>query len=231
MQPTSQTYAELQTAYDHFNKVLFGDGLPPCLLTLQREKRTYGYFCRNRFVKTGNPQEAIDEIALNPAYFGRNIPGSLPYQQTMQTIVHEMCHLWQFHFGTPGRTRYHNREWGDKMKEVGLMPSNTGAPGGKQTGDQMTDYAIENGRFLTAYKLLLQTDFSLSWRDRFAEFVEANPTEGPVVGLPVAVGGFTAPRPQTRVKYTCPACETNVWGKPDINLMCGDCGVAFEAVN
>src|SRR5699024_9851145 len=44
MKPTSEAYDELQIAYDHFNEHLFNNALPQCLITLQREKRTYGYF-------------------------------------------------------------------------------------------------------------------------------------------------------------------------------------------
>jgi hypothetical protein len=35
--PTLEAYGELQTAYDHYNKGLFQDQLPPCLITLHRE--------------------------------------------------------------------------------------------------------------------------------------------------------------------------------------------------
>ena len=49
MEPTAKTYSELQVAYDTFNAALFDSALPPCLLTLQREKRTYGYFSARRF--------------------------------------------------------------------------------------------------------------------------------------------------------------------------------------
>jgi hypothetical protein len=30
-----------------------------------------------------------------------------------------------------------------------------------------------------------------------------------------------------RTKYTCPSCEANAWGKPDLALICGDCKTAF----
>lgn len=48
--PTPETYDELQRAYDFFNEKLFSNELPPCLITLQREKRTYGYCSFKRFV-------------------------------------------------------------------------------------------------------------------------------------------------------------------------------------
>ena len=66
--PTIETYNELQTAYDFFNTRLFDGGLPPCLITLQREKRTYGYFSSKRFVGSKSGQ-MVDEIAMNPSYF------------------------------------------------------------------------------------------------------------------------------------------------------------------
>lgn len=86
----------------------------------------------------------------------------------MQTLVHEMVHQWQAHFGKRGRGRYHNDEWADKMETIGLMPSSTGHPGGKRTGDHMADYAIKGGRFLRACQSLVSDEsFRLSWYDRF----------------------------------------------------------------
>ncbi|MBM5564638.1 SprT-like domain-containing protein, partial [Klebsiella quasipneumoniae] len=79
-----------------------------------------------------------DEIAMNPAYFA-----VCPPEEIMQTLVHEMAHLWQHHFGKPGRRGYHNKEWAERMEEIGLMPSSTGKPGGAKTGDKMADYIIE----------------------------------------------------------------------------------------
>lgn len=60
--PTVETYNELQTAYDFFNTRLFSGDLPPCLITLQREKRTYGYFSSKRFV--GSKSESQDGEAI-----------------------------------------------------------------------------------------------------------------------------------------------------------------------
>lgn len=42
MEPTATTYDELRRAFEFFNARLFQGKLPACLLTLQREKRTYG---------------------------------------------------------------------------------------------------------------------------------------------------------------------------------------------
>lgn len=242
-QPTPQAYAELQRAYDHFNGLLFGGELPGSLITLQREKRTCGYFSRARFANIEGV--LTDEIALNPALFA-----VVPLVETMQTLVHEMVHQWQAHHGKPGRGRYHNDEWADKMESIGLMPSSTGQPGGRRTGDHMADYALEGGRFLRACEALVTDAFRISWYDRFpaAEHVQVGVVT-PAVKLSASVGGGQPPAAilsvaaslvvanarvassagvdrSNRVKFTC-SCLHNVWGKPGLRMMCLECQQVF----
>jgi len=93
----------------------------------------------------------------HPSYFA-----VVPLLEVLQTLVHEMVHAWQFHFGKPGRRGYHNKEWADKMEAIGLMPSSTGKPGGARTGEKMADYAIPGGLFMQATDKLLTQDFKIS---------------------------------------------------------------------
>lgn len=237
MKPTPETYGELQAAYDLFNADLFTGQLPDCLITLQREKRSFGYFSADRFQRADGT--TADEIAMNPIYFG-----VVPLVEIMQTLLHEMCHLWQFHFGTPGRGRYHNHQWAAKMESLGLMPSSTGKPGGARTGDHVADYPIAGGRFLKSCENLLTQRFRISWHDRFPP-IEAiqigQQSHGLVMDLPaelvtVAASGIATPLPlepapgvnkSNRCKYTC-GCEINVWGKPGLQLICGSCNTIFQ---
>jgi hypothetical protein len=111
--PTNETYTEFQIAYDLFNKELFNNHLPDCMITYQRTAKTKGYFADGRFENTENGK-IIDEIAMNPDYFyGKNISP----KTILSTLVHEMCHLWQKYHGKPGRSRYHNIE-GGKFDQV-----------------------------------------------------------------------------------------------------------------
>ncbi|MCD2846534.1 SprT-like domain-containing protein [Pseudomonas aeruginosa] len=238
LQPTPEAYAELQAAFDHFNQHLFGGKLPDCLITLQRERRTYGYFSRARFVRLSGEQ--VDEIAMNPGYFGiRSI------RETLSTLAHEMVHMWQFHHGTPGRRGYHNLEWADRMEALGLMPSDTGQPGGRRVGERMTHYIIAGGRFDVCCAELLTREFTLSWFDRFPP---ERPRPAPLTGATGRGfvddvddeddenqgederGGISAliqypPEVPTnrsnRVKYRCPKCAAQVWGKPSLVVLCG----------
>lgn len=223
LNPTEQAYAELQAAFDHYNNALFDGELPPCLITMQREKRTYGYFSSRRFIHRQD-KSSTDEIALNPSYFG-----VVPLLEILQTIVHEMAHAWQFHFGEPGRRGYHNKEWAGKMEAIGLMPSSTGQPGGAKTGEKMADYAIQGGRFLLATAELLTTDFRISWLDRVTPAqtrVTAilNGVEGGEDGEDSELVGMLTPATggrSNRDKYRCPCCKAQVWGKPGLSLLCG----------
>lgn len=252
MRPTEEAYAELQQAYDHFNDRLFEGRLPGALLTLQREKDTFGYFSRNRFVGR-MAGEKVDEIALNPSFFA-----VVPLVEVLQTLVHEMCHQWQHHFGRPGRGRYHNHEWASMMELVGLMPSDTGQPGGRKVGEKVADYAIEGGAFLRACLELIGEEFKLTWLDRFPSYKQVHgvsdvyslqipPEAGgrvrPMEELATMSGATldvhvvgsmptpavvvpTEPKQQTRLRYLC-RCENRVWGRPGLKIICGECRNEF----
>jgi LSD1 subclass zinc finger protein len=229
MTPTNETYAELQHAFDHFNQRLFQGALPSCLITLQREKRTYGYFSHRRFVSGADPSKHVDEIALNPAYFGM-----VPMIEIGATVAHEMAHMWQAHFGKPGRRGYHNKEWAAKMEAIGLMPSDTGLPGGRKTGEHMGDYPIPGGPFEQAFNDLVTDAFRVSWHDRFPppnavemamagqEFtaLAANANPGVRIQLPAA-------KPPTRSRFVCSGCRTKLWGKPSLEVRCVPCDTLF----
>lgn len=158
--PTEEAYAELQTAYDFYNCKLFSDQLPPCMITFQRERQTMGYFSAKRFVRRDGVR--TDEIAMNPEYFA-----VVPMIVVLQRLVYEMVHLWQHHFGKPSRAGYHNKEWAYKMQSIGLMPSDTGLPYGKITGQTIETYIIEGGAFQRVTTGLLAQGFAISWMDRF----------------------------------------------------------------
>ena len=211
IKPTKETYGRFQLAYDVLNKHLFSGKLPDCLITLQRRKRSYGYFCGNRFGREDG--KVTDEIALNPSHFRER-----PLKEVLATLAHEMVHLWQHHHGKSGRGRYHNRQWADKMKSIGLQPTDTGEEGGKETGDSVHHIVVPGGQFDKVAKTLISRGFKITW------------IEQPRL-TPAATGetGESASQPKEsksgkRVKYVCPKkeCGTAAWAKHDANLMCGD---------
>lgn len=205
--PTHSFYNQLNQAYDFFNQKLFYGILPHCLITIQRTNRSYGYFAHNRF-GTRDGQEVTDEIALNPSHFKERTT-----QEVLSTLVHEMVHLWQHHYGQLSRTRYHNRQWAKKMKAVGLIPSHTGQAGGKQTGQNMSHYIEPDGVFERACTELIEQGFTLPYIERWGK-KEVQ---------------IRKKKTASKTKYTCPECSLNAWAKPNVFIICGVCQVTLIA--
>ena len=122
------------------------------------------------------------------------------------------------------------------MQSIGLMPSDTGEPGGKRHGQQMTHYIIEGGPFDLSSKELIEQGRMLSWIDVVTKRVPMSavlfygPGGEPVPGTPedptidisaLTSAGLLQPDPgkedpKNKRKYTCPSCHLNRWGKPGI---------------
>tara|TARA_R110002049_G_scaffold285233_1_gene466037 strand:+ start:8345 stop:9055 length:711 start_codon:yes stop_codon:yes gene_type:complete len=207
LKPTPELYDALQEAYEFLNVALFDGSLLNCVITLQRRNRAYGYFSPMRFERRNGPSR--DEIALNPSYFPTR-----SLADTLATLAHEMVHLWQSHYGKPGRRGYHNREWADKMRVIGLQPSSNGAVGGRETGDTMSHYILPDGQFITAIETLKRQGFRLEWSESIHyRSAAAEPDSGESAGESENKSG-------KRVKYTCPGCGLNAWARHNAQIKC-----------
>ncbi len=189
-------YKELDRAFKFYNERLFKGALPDTIISLRGRKSCNGFFRAQSFKSRENEEVEPDEIAMNPEHFSRSI------EEILSTLVHEMVHSWQFHCGKKKKvTKYHNKEWAEQMELVGLVPSVTGAEGGKKTGQSMTHYIEEGGIFETVTAELLKSGLNLKW---------------------VRLQNLTKTK-KSKVKYTCPDCDQNAWAKPDAVLRCGLC--------
>jgi len=198
---TPAEYRAFQQAYDFFNRELFGGSLPHVLVTLQRHAKARGYFAPERFSARHEAHATAHELAMNPDTFtGRTD------EEILSTLAHEMAHVWQQAHGRPPRRSYHDREWAAKMKEIGLQPSTTGEPGGKETGQSVTHYIARGGPYARAYAKLKDAGFQLRWQS-----------------APESNGGQAKAKKASKTKFTCPECGQNAWAKADAALICGAC--------
>ncbi|MDB6078799.1 MAG: putative zinc metalloproteinase [Akkermansiaceae bacterium] len=225
-------YVTLSDCYDEFNARLFGGELRGCVLTFEDRGQHCGYYRQGGFVGR-EADERRDEICLNPRHFLANA-GDL---ELLQTLVHEQVHQWQAQFGEPSRRTYHNREWADKMLEVGLVPSHTGRPGGRMTGQQMADYPEEGGQFLVIANEILGRSRLIKWykegvairrAQEYATMPDGEEMPAMFAALAAALppAGELEDKPAvapTKVGYRCPGCKARVWGKPNLSLICGKC--------
>ena len=229
--PTEEQFQALNRAYQYFNRKLFNNQLSGCILNFSRKKNTHGFMAPQRWRRVGEEEYSTHEISLTPLTLYRS-----PIE-VFSTLVHEQVHLWQWDFGSPSRNGYHNKEWANKMEEVGLMPSDTGKSGGKKTGQSMTHFIIEGGRYEESFKDMPE-EFTLPFAslegDLFKSLINGNPSTTSKKGKMNPIDARlkklrTVSRKKT--KYTCPNCNVNVWGKPSLHINCGDCNEAFETIN
>jgi predicted SprT family Zn-dependent metalloprotease len=198
---TPVEYSGLQEAFDHFNRTLFDNSIPDCFISYQRKANSAGSFCPAEF--SGRVGKLTrDGIRLNPDWFIDKTDA-----QILQNLVHQMCHAWQHNHGSPSANGYHNAEWADKIKAIGLQPTSTGGVGGKETGARIFDYVIPSGAFEQTCEKL----FSNGWRLNLQSAPREGKKRGPAKG---------------KTPFTCASCEQNVWGKPDSGIDCHDCLIA-----
>jgi predicted SprT family Zn-dependent metalloprotease len=189
--------------YNHFNHALFGSELPNAHFVYQRKPHMRGHYAADRYTDRADHSSKTDEIALNPDEFVNKSDKDI-----CGTVLHEMCHVWRKRVCPvphPKRTGYHDIAWAEKMKEVGLYPSNTGTVGGKETGQQMSHYIIEGGAFDVSYDQFVERTH---WK------LNLQSAQRP---------GARGRRNDGHNKYVCPhpECDQNFRGKPGLNLICG----------
>lgn len=229
--PTIEQFKAFEGAYQYFNRMLFGKKLPDVILNFSRKQQVAGFVAPFRWrqsTKAKGSNGSVHELSINPEIL------AMPLEYVYSTLVHEQCHIWQFEHGKPSRFGYHNKEWVRKMEAVGLVPSDTGMVGGNKLGQNMSHYPKKKGNFLKTFKKLPEK-FKLPFLSTEGEewlpellkpldldFVTRE--ESPVTEFD---WNFKLPkRPKSnraKRKYTCPSCRMNLWGKPDLNVVCGDC--------
>lgn len=229
---TTVQFKTLDDLYKFYNDSIFNGELAECIVNMSRHGGAYGFFAANRWRsnQTTDKRAVVHEISINPDYMNRTD------KEWHSTLVHEMCHLWQEDHGKPSRNGYHNKEWANKMIEVGLMPSDTGEVGGKMTGQSVTHYVIEGGIFDRVFNTLKLEDLEalrLKYRPTFAamSFKPGTRSEGEDEKEGEGEGGKDPKKKRrqgVKIKYTCP-CGNNVWGRPDLRLRCNVCEKDFEA--
>jgi hypothetical protein len=252
--PTHTFYRYLEAAYDHFNNALFNGRLPTCLLTVQREKNVMGYFSASRW---SDPQgQVVHEIAVNPAYFARH--NLMEVMQTIvHEMVHNWQHCFGkpsrngYHIKEwadkmeqiglmPSSTgRLGGKRTGQKVsdypKSGGAFERAARAFIRRSKGLPWVD------RFTALTPSCQPREKDPVWEE---EFFNTEPDEGvedkavtallhcPIQELFHDLAPVwhlqQAARKKVKSRYTCPHCRTNVWGKPSLKLLCGECGDHYE---
>lgn len=200
----------LEEAFDDLNADLFNGELPLVVITLHRHRNAYGYFAPQRYSRVDGT-ETTHEIALNPDTFKEHRDRDI-----LGTLAHEMAHLWQEEKGTPPRRCYHDKQWALKMNEIGLKPVNVDNPK-RETGQRCSHTIVEGGVFDEAAKRIMAKGFHIGFHSADWGIVSGSKAKGG------DEGDGEGKSKKSKVAYVCPTCGNKVWGKPGMNINCGDC--------
>jgi len=194
-------YKMFDDLFSYYNKTLFNGKLPDCMISISKHEKYASLFIAKKWKNNITDEKScIHEIILNPDYLGQK---SIKWHLE---LVHCMGHLWQHENGKQSRRGYHNQEFAQLMETFGIIVSSTGKPGGKKTGDKMSQYILLDGKFTKIYN-----DLS----DKQIRYV-----------LAVLDGEISEKHTRSQTKYTC-RCKNNVWGKPGLFLVCPYCKQNF----
>jgi len=103
---------------DFFNICFFKDQpVPVPAISFERTKvNTFGHYVPGR-----NPMGLFENININSAHLNR------PLWDILSTLLHELCHSWQFLYGNPGKSGwFHNKEFRLKLLSFGILCNEKG---------------------------------------------------------------------------------------------------------
>ena len=213
LSPTEQLTCALEFLSTELDRRLFSAYLkdtddtplgppPACILTIQSSGRCKGFAAKS--VWSDNCGKYLDQITL---VFDAHAHGDV--KDLSATLAHEKMHAKQFHDGKPGTGNYHNRQFADWMKSIGIQTSKTGRPGGAEIGTGMSQYIVEHGPFDQIMDELIAEGFFFPWE---------------AVGMMQSKDGGSVPpskpRDRSKMKFTCPVCGQNAWAKQAAKLAC-----------
>lgn len=212
--PTLEGYGDIDFAVKVFGERLFKGQLPPILCTYVCKPRSLGFFGAKRFANREG--QTAYEVSLNPRQLD-----ALGDAAALAVLVHLLCQVHRHAFGPKNRKGgtgsrgYHDEALAQLMQSVGLMPSHTGRPEGRQTGFSIRHYVIEGGPFDLVCRELLINGFTLRWRDNPHARAKKKRKEKQVHAQPVLAA--------TSAEFICEGCGVVAYSRASARIGCLDC--------
>jgi predicted SprT family Zn-dependent metalloprotease len=180
-----------------------GKALPPCVIIPHRSRKSGvgGYFKPDAWA-TKDGETVSHEIAITPTLLT-----TMSLEDILMLVAHEACHLYLStypeQFGPNSKRSGHGKSFVRVMNAIGLTPSKTGLPGGKQSGTSMWHFVSQDSDvFNIAFKKLEATGFVMPW--------------GAVVDVLVTKKSKSG----RRSSYQCECCSAKASAKLNLELYC-----------
>ena len=201
----SRAVSQLEHIYNALNTDFFDGELPVPIITVQSKPGTYGH-CTTAKVwqrKDGGAYE------LNIAAEVLNYP----IEETLDTMLHEMVHLYCREHGIKEVSRggkYHNGRFKAEAERRGLECFQTGKYGwNTRPSDALVEYALSKN----------WNEIKIG-RSGLPPMIRTG-TGGTAQGGAEVPGG--GKRPSSTRKLICPKCGQSVRATRAVNILCGDC--------
>lgn len=204
----SRAVSQLEHMYSSLNTDFWGNVLPTPVITVQSSPGTAGHCSRAKVWKRRD--EEAYELNISAEAL------SLPIEETIDTIMHEMVHIYCREHDAQEVSRggsYHNKTFKAIAEAHGLKCYRTEKYGWNTTpSDDLVAYALQKG----------WSEISLG-RETICKPITAPGQTGGTA----AQGGT---RTSSTRKLACPICKQSVRATRTVNIICGDCLVKMEEV-
>lgn len=223
---TKVIYSKMQVAESEIEKFFFTskgkEKFPPVLYAINYscERCCVAYVRPNSLYDT-DKKEIVQYLCFNPNYLNRT------FKETLSTMVHELCHVYETAYIHIPRGGYHTNAWCDLMRGCGLEPVFF-----NPSRTAVSHKIIEGGLFDEFAKYFIEkygdNYFNLTIHD-WDDDEPTEPTEptpnNPDAPAPLRPDNW-GKRPKTynrnKIKYVC-SCGVKVWGKPNLKIACAVC--------
>lgn len=201
----SRAVGMLEKIYSNLNEDFFESALPVPIITVQSKPGTYGHCTVAKVWQRpdGNTYE------LNIAAEVLNYP----IEETLDTMIHEMVHLYCRENGIKETSRggkYHNGRFKEEAEKRGLTCYKCGQYGwNTRAGDNLIEYAMNKG----------WNEIRIG-RNNLPPVMRTGGTGTAQSGAGI-VGGER--RPSSTRKLQCPCCGNSVRATKTVRIMCMDC--------
>lgn len=212
----SRAVGQLEKIYNCLNLDFFDGALPVPIITVQSKPGTMGHCSVAKVWQ--RPDESTYELNIAAEVL------NYPIEETLDTMIHEMVHLYCRENGikeVSRGTQYHNGKFKEEAEKRGLTCVYTGNHYGWNTtpSERLVEYALERDW----NEIRISRSGTVFPGIRTGEGGAAHTGNG----AQSTPGGK---RPSSTRKLQCPCCKNSVRATKTVRIMCMDCMKQMEEV-
>lgn len=224
-------YSKVQTVIDELDKAFFsGKGkqkIPQVVFAINnRCKSCVVAYVQADALYDKSTDKKLQYLAINPDYLNRKL------KDTLGTICHELCHVYENAFIHIPRGGYHDKQWAELMAECGLEPKYL------NTSKTAVDHKIIKGGVFEDFVKAFTEKYGEDFFNIVSYSSEIQKKTRKALGIKDDEDSDepradNADKPikkynRNKIKYICHGCGLKVWGKGGLSIHCNECDEDLE---